>query len=155
MKEGSIPQQVRIFHKYPSCNCALPISHASHGKGPVDGIGGAVKRHVWSQVKSRKALVTNAESFVAAATGMPKVEALLMPQAEIEARNSDLGLKSVFENAKQIVQIASKHHLKVQNKDVICFTITDDGNSSDERSTPHGDGGPQKMQPAQGLALLV
>ncbi|PIK39541.1 hypothetical protein BSL78_23620 [Apostichopus japonicus] len=78
----------------------------SHGKGPVDGIAGAVKRHVWSQVKSQKALVTNAESFVRAATGMPKVEALLMPQAEIEARNSDLGLKSVFENAKQIVGMA-------------------------------------------------
>ena len=32
----------------------------SHGKGPVDGIGGSVKRHVWLAVKSCKHVVTNA-----------------------------------------------------------------------------------------------
>ena len=29
----------------------------SHGKGPVDGIGGAVKRYGWSAVKARKHVV--------------------------------------------------------------------------------------------------
>ena len=37
----------------------------SHGKGPVDGIGGAVKRYVSTAVKQRKEIVVNrASSFV-------------------------------------------------------------------------------------------
>ena len=38
----------------------------SHGKGPVDGIGGSVKRHVWTAVKTRKVIVNDAASFVLA-----------------------------------------------------------------------------------------
>ena len=35
----------------------------SHGKGAVDGVGGTVKRLVWSRVLAGKAVVTNAKSF--------------------------------------------------------------------------------------------
>ena len=38
----------------------------SHGKGPVDGIGGSVKHHVWTAVKTRKVIVNDAASFVLA-----------------------------------------------------------------------------------------
>ena len=38
----------------------------SHGKGPVDGIGGAVKRQEWTSVKARKLIVCDAKSFVIA-----------------------------------------------------------------------------------------
>ena len=63
-----------------------------HGKGPVDGIGGAVKRHVWEVVKSRKCIVTNASSFVKAAADMPRVEVVSMSKAEIAEHNEALGL---------------------------------------------------------------
>ena len=35
----------------------------SHGKGPVDGLGGSVKRSVWRQVKSGMAHVANAKEY--------------------------------------------------------------------------------------------
>ena len=35
----------------------------SHIKGPVYGIGGAVKRLVWNAVRSRKVIVANTSSF--------------------------------------------------------------------------------------------
>jgi len=46
----------------------------SHGKVPVDGIGGSLKRHVSERVNKRKNLVDNAEMFVAAAQDMPTVK---------------------------------------------------------------------------------
>ena len=36
---------------------------SGHGKGPVDGIGGSVKRTVWRAVQSRKAFVNDSKSF--------------------------------------------------------------------------------------------
>ena len=50
----------------------------SHGKGPVDGIGGSVKRFVWDKVRSRKHHVNSASTFVLAAQNMPNVEVLEM-----------------------------------------------------------------------------
>ena len=40
----------------------------SHGKGPVDGIGGALKQTVWKKVHQWKTIVTNPDSFVNAAS---------------------------------------------------------------------------------------
>ena len=49
------------------------LCHISHGKAPVDGIGGAVKWCVWTSVKQRKEMVVNcACSFVEVAGGMPE-----------------------------------------------------------------------------------
>lgn len=36
---------------------------ALHGKGPVDGVGGSLKRQVWTEVKTRKSVVCNALDF--------------------------------------------------------------------------------------------
>jgi hypothetical protein len=36
----------------------------SHGKGAVDGIGFAVKRFTWNQVRSKKLIIRNASDFV-------------------------------------------------------------------------------------------
>jgi hypothetical protein len=36
----------------------------SHGKGPVDGVGGTAKRIVWRRVMSRSTVVSNASDFV-------------------------------------------------------------------------------------------
>jgi len=35
----------------------------SHGKGSVDAIGGTVKRSVWREIKARKIIVNDAETF--------------------------------------------------------------------------------------------
>lgn len=38
----------------------------ANGKGPVDGIGGTLKRQVWMSVKSRRSMVRNAYEFLQA-----------------------------------------------------------------------------------------
>ena len=63
-----------------------------HGKGPVDGIGGAVKRYVWTAVKQRKEIVVNrACSFIDEAGGMPHVGVLEMTTGNIEHRQKKQG----------------------------------------------------------------
>lgn len=91
--------------------------------------GGAVKRHVWNQVKSRKAIVTNAATFVTAATGMMNVSVSELQQTEIDRRNAELHLTTVFEQAKPIKGISSVHFLRVKNNDIAAFVITEDGES--------------------------
>ncbi|CAB3977243.1 Hypothetical predicted protein [Paramuricea clavata] len=65
----------------------------SHGKGPVDGIGGAVKRQVWMTVKTRKHIVCDAKSFVVAAEDASNVKVVEMATSEIEERNTSLNTK--------------------------------------------------------------
>ena len=48
----------------------------SHSKGPVNGIGGTVKRYVWTAVKQRKEIV--ASSFVKVAGGHRSVSLKLL-----------------------------------------------------------------------------
>lgn len=42
---------------------------AQHGKGVVDGLGATVKKWVWSRVRTRKTVVTNASEFADACDG--------------------------------------------------------------------------------------
>ena len=46
---------------------------------------------------------------------------------EIDLKNAELDLKTVFENAKPISGMAKMHLLKVINDDVASFIITEDG----------------------------
>ena len=51
-----------VYH----CHCSWNYFATSHGKGPVDGIGGALKRAVHDMVNSRRIVVTDVHSFVQA-----------------------------------------------------------------------------------------
>ena len=106
----------------------------SHGKGPVDGIGGSVKRHVWMQVKTRKSMVYNAATFVEAASEMPSVSVTELQASKIEQLNISLDLKTVFEKAKPIVGIASKHLFRVEGQVVVPFLLTEDDVIDEEDS---------------------
>ncbi len=59
-----------------------------HGKGPVDGIGGAVKHQVWTAVKTRKHIVTDANSFVVPANNSTNIKVVEMAITDIEERNA-------------------------------------------------------------------
>ena len=98
----------------------------SHGKGPVDGIGGSTKRFVWQNVSSRKNMVKDAASFVAAASKMPKVQVEEMNCSSINERNSSLGLDNVFENAAAIKSIASMHFIEIVNGKAVASITTED-----------------------------
>ena len=82
----------------------------SHGKGPVDGIGGAAKRFVWDAVRLRKHLVKNSANFGNAASSMPKVKVHELTAANINERNKNLGLHDTFETAEQIRHCTEAFH---------------------------------------------
>ena len=93
----------------------------SHGKGPVDGIGAAI-RHVWNMVKSRQNQVTNATSFTSTSETMPNVEVIEMTSEMIN--NMELGLDDVFKNAVTLQSIANVHCVTVNGNDINMYTIT-------------------------------
>jgi len=114
----------------------------SHGKGPVDGIGGSMKRKVWTGVKARKFLVTNASSFVEAASAddASKVKVLEMAESEITQRNESLNLAHVFSNAPAIQGISGAHYLKISGGRAVSYTMSKDADSAaDEESGQNDD----------------
>ena len=96
----------------------------SHGKGPVDGIGGSVKRHVWSQVSSRKQQVDSACTFVLAAQDMQRVKVFEMTSGEIDDRNRKMALQQVFEEAPVIPNVSKVHCVIVTHQTPITMLLT-------------------------------
>lgn len=96
----------------------------SHGKGPVDGIGGAVKQYVWTAVKQRK--VNRASSFVEVAGGMRQVSVIEMTTSNIEKRNDALKLKEVFDDAPAMKGIARFHYLTIEDDCCVPYILTKD-----------------------------
>lgn len=79
----------------------------SHGKGPVDGIGGSVKRSVRQEVLKNKTLVFNAEQFYKAALSSSNVSVILMNDQDIQKYNQDMKVKRIFETAPTIKGIST------------------------------------------------
>ena len=56
----------------------------AHDKGPVDGIGGTVKRAVWRRILQKKVVVNNSKEFsVVAAEACPNITVIHVPQSKI------------------------------------------------------------------------
>ena len=96
----------------------------SHGKGPVDGIGGSVKRQVWTAVSRRISLVTNASSFTATAKKVCNVDVVEMTSDEIDKRNAILDVEEVFQNAPVVKGIKSVHSIQVIDSVLHAHTTT-------------------------------
>ena len=79
-----------IFNK----NKTLPIGiffATAHGKGPIDGIGGTVKRAVWRRVLQQKVVAKDAEKFcVVAKETCPKINVLLLKAEEVAGKRAEL-----------------------------------------------------------------
>lgn len=88
----------------------------SHGKGPVDGTGGAVKRQVRTHVLSRKSQVFNAENFVEVARKVSSVKIIEMSSVDIEERNQKMKVDKVFEIAPIISGITKIHAMYLKNE---------------------------------------
>ena len=71
----------------------------SHGKGPDDGIGGSVKRQVWTAVNSRKALASDASSFCSTAQEVSNVNVVHANSDMIHSANSKLNTSKLFEKS--------------------------------------------------------
>ena len=82
----------------------------SHRKGPVDEIGGVVKRMATQKVIHRKVNITNAASFYDAINSESNVKVFLI-QAE-EIRNVETNLGTVISAAPALPGIFNAHHLQ-------------------------------------------
>jgi hypothetical protein len=111
----------------------------SHGKGPVDGIGGSVKRQVWTSVSTRKSVVTDATSFCASAKQASNVEVIEMKTKEIQERNLELNLEEVFDEAPAIKGIKSLHHMQVGDSGFQGYRLTKDVEQLDLQSPSSAD----------------
>ena len=81
---------------------------SSHGKGAVDGIGGTVKRSVWSAVATRKVpLVDDAKSFAAAANDVCNLSTKVVLVTKKEIQKSYPGYH--LHNAKPMPGISKIH----------------------------------------------
>ncbi|XP_033122920.1 uncharacterized protein LOC117121731 [Anneissia japonica] len=125
-KNRFIGSAISALQNKHSINIDWNFFCTSHGKGPVDGIGGSVKRFVWNQVLTRQYLVTNAETFVAAASTMENVTVREIKSDEIEKRNGALNLEAAFNKAEAIPFITKMHLLKVVNGVVVAQVLTKD-----------------------------
>lgn len=106
----------------------------SHGKGPVDGIGGTLKRVVFEQVKRRVCQVTDAASFVEAAKRSgTSINVLHLTESHITERNDTLNLKRTWENAPKLSGITKFHCLVTANRNPEGFVLSRDSLES-ERS---------------------
>ena len=53
-----------LYHEKDfNCKAIWNFFETVHGKGPVDGVGGGVKRSVWWAILQSNTVITNAENF--------------------------------------------------------------------------------------------
>jgi hypothetical protein len=85
---------------------------ASHGKGPVDAIGGTAKRIVWQALLSRRVMsVTNAAEFADVLSNSSTIiKILLSTSTEESSVLSSLNAEELFANAPKIVGISNDHY---------------------------------------------
>lgn len=100
---------------------------ASHGKGAVDGLGGSVKRSVWTAVKARKAIINNAEEFYDLARRLsPKISFIFVSQKQIEEGKTMLDDR--WKGLKNIPAILSKHFFQFEEGKSIYVARTSKSN---------------------------
>ena len=87
---------------------------ASHGKGPVDAIGGMVKRQVATRVNQRRAVVKDAETFFQCALDTFKTtNVYYISDERVKELVEKHGLKNTFQTAPALPGIFNAHQFKV------------------------------------------
>jgi len=94
-------------------------------KGPVDGIGGAVKHVVWNAVRSRNNCLNNAASFTTDAS-TSNVQIIKVKPCNIKSINEELVLDDVFCEATLIPGIAQVHCMKQEKGKSMHLMLTID-----------------------------
>ena len=86
----------------------------SHGKGPVDGVGGIVKRFVTSKIMTRKEFVSDVDSFAAAANDCG-IEIIVKKQDCISSFHESNKISVLFDNSEKINDVSQAHTLEYIN----------------------------------------
>ncbi|CAF3391449.1 unnamed protein product [Rotaria socialis] len=86
----------------------------SHGKGVVDGIGGVVKRLVWSAILPGD-VCRSVEDFIKLAR--KKTDKIIVTEINIdEIQKSKIKLENLFKTAKSVPETQKVHYVKVVNE---------------------------------------
>ena len=91
-------------------------NEASHGKGPMDRIGGTVKNTVYRRVMSGDIVINHPKEFGTFANDITKVESLYLPSDEVMKEPEEV------KNAKKIPNTLQIHKLvrEKSNQGVFC-----------------------------------
>lgn len=101
------------------------FSESYHGKGPHDGVGAALKHHVWKKVLQKQIIVKTANDFYTEVKSALNVRCLLIPEFEIT--NKVAQLEVLTNDFKPLVGIKSAHCIKTVSKFCVdLFTNTGD-----------------------------
>jgi len=90
----------------------------SHGKGPVDGVGGTLKRVAADKVRTRQCTINSMEDFIAAVQHS-SIRVTGVNADSVATREGDLNLEQVFQQANVIKGIADYHCLEQQDAAVL------------------------------------
>lgn len=83
----------------------------AHGKGPVDGVGGTVKRTVWRRILQRRVIINSAEQFAEVARECcPNIRILFVSKNEIEKVKERLDEKWLQQPVKSIPGTQALHY---------------------------------------------
>lgn len=85
----------------------------AHGKGPVDGVGGTVKRAVWRRILQRQSVVSNAEEFAEVAkVACPNIAVIYVPSTDVKVVQGELEALWNSEPPKNIPKIREQHYFR-------------------------------------------
>eukprot|EP00112_Aurelia_sp_Birch-Aquarium-sp1_P019466 Seg4820.5 transcript_id=Seg4820.5/GoldUCD/mRNA.D3Y31 product="hypothetical protein" protein_id=Seg4820.5/GoldUCD/D3Y31 len=114
------------------------FSATSHGKGPVDGIGGCLKRIAMEKVKTRQCSINNAKEFCQAVEGS-QIGITLISTADIYEKEESLHLKDVFTGEKQIKGIAGYHFIQCSKEmEFVTKIYSSESSTANEESKESG-----------------
>lgn len=89
----------------------------SHGKGPIDGIGGTVKRAVWRRIMQGSAVVTNAAEFASLAKeACPNIVILYLSAADMESDRNALQTRWNENQPRRIPNTQKMHYVRKAGK---------------------------------------
>jgi hypothetical protein len=96
---------------------------ASHGKGPVDGVGGTVKRVVWKAIKTRSVRkLDGAKGFADVAQKMcDAIKVSYISKEKIKEEAQKLRLNQIFNSAPIVPSISKMHCMTYTNESVSCL----------------------------------
>eukprot|EP00794_Sanderia_malayensis_P011415 gene11415-12605_t len=89
----------------------------SHGKGPVDYIGGCLKKIATDKVKTRQSAINNSADFYEAVKGS-SVSTTLITSEEVQQNEMLLGLPELFASAVSIKGILDFHWIGLTDGDI-------------------------------------
>ena len=85
----------------------------AHGKGPVDGVGGTVKRAVWRRVLQKQVVLSSAEDFAeAAASACQNIKILFVSSDQVQEIRQELDSSWQADMPRNIADIRSYHYFR-------------------------------------------